>query len=91
MAKDFATVMSASGAPGRAIVGSTSPNGLGKVLKTDMADFAIVSLDSLLSSAKGDPEWMKRVPLRRAPGARDPGRDRAARSQIDQRPAGKNW
>ena len=54
MAKDFATVMSASGAPGRAIVGSTSPNGLGKVLKTDMADFAIVSLDSLLSSAKGD-------------------------------------
>ena len=63
MAKDFATVMSASGAPGRAIVGSTSPNGLGKVLKTDMADFAIVSLDSLLSSAKGDPEWIKRVPF----------------------------
>ena len=63
MAKDFATVMSASGAPGRAIVGSTSPNGLGKVLKSDMADFAIVSLDSLLSSAKGDPEWMKRAPF----------------------------
>jgi hypothetical protein len=63
MAKDFATVMGASGAPGRAIVGSTSPNGLGKVLKTDMADFAIVSLDSLLSSAKGDPEWIKRVPF----------------------------
>ena len=63
MAKDFATVMSANGAPGRAIVGSTSPNGLGKVLKTDMADFAIVSLDSLLSSAKGDPEWMKRAPF----------------------------
>src|ERR1700728_3892273 len=63
MAKNFATVMSASGAPGRAIVGSTSPNGLGKVLKTDMADFAIVSLDSLLSSAKGDPEWIKRVPF----------------------------
>ena len=63
MAKDFATVMSASGAPGHAIVGSTSPNGLGKVLKTDMADFAIVSLDSLLSSAKGDPEWIKRVPF----------------------------
>jgi hypothetical protein len=62
MAKDFATVMSSNGAPGRAIVGSTSPNGLGKVLKTDMADFAIVSLDSLLSSAKGDPEWMKRSP-----------------------------
>ena len=63
MAKDFATVMSASGAPGRAIVGSTSPNGLGKVLKTDVADLAIISLDSLLSSAKGDPEWIKRVPF----------------------------
>jgi TRAP-type uncharacterized transport system substrate-binding protein len=63
MARDLATVMSASGAPGRAIVGSTSPNGLGKVLKTDVADFAIVSLDSLLSSAKGDPEWIKRVPF----------------------------
>jgi hypothetical protein len=62
MAKDFATVMSTSGAPGRAIVGSTSPNGLGKVLKSDMADFAIVSLDSLLSSAKGDAEWVKRAP-----------------------------
>jgi TRAP-type uncharacterized transport system substrate-binding protein len=63
MAKDFAAVISASGAQGRAIVGSTSPNGLGKVLKTDMADFAIVSLDSLVSSAKGDPEWMKRSPF----------------------------
>ena len=30
MAKDFATVISADGAPGRAIVGTTSPNGLGK-------------------------------------------------------------
>jgi len=28
-----------------------------------VADFAIVSLDSLLSSAKGDPEWIKRVPF----------------------------
>ena len=63
MAKDFAAVMTASGAPGRAIVGSTSSNGLGKVLKTDVADFAIVSLDSLLSSAKGDAEWMKRAPF----------------------------
>jgi uncharacterized protein len=62
MAKDFAAVMSASGAPGHALVGSTSPNGVGKVLKTDLADFAIVSLDSLVASAKGDPEWMKRVP-----------------------------
>jgi hypothetical protein len=63
MAKDFAAVMTASGSPGHAIVGSTSSNGLGKVLKTDLADFAIVSLDSLLSSAKGDLEWMKRAPF----------------------------
>jgi TRAP-type uncharacterized transport system substrate-binding protein len=63
MAKDFAAVMTASGAPGRAIVGSTSSNGLGKVLKTSVADFAIVSLDTLLSSAKGDAEWMKRAPF----------------------------
>ena len=62
MAKDFAAVMSANGAPGHAIVGPTSPDGLAKVLKTGLADFAIVSLDSLVSSAKGDPEWMKRVP-----------------------------
>jgi uncharacterized protein len=62
MAKDFAAVMNENGAPGHAIVGPTSPDGLGKVLKTDLADFAIVSLDSLVSSAKGDPEWMKRVP-----------------------------
>ena len=63
MARDFATVMSASGTQGRAIVGSTSPNGLSKVLKSDMADFAIVSLDSLLSGAKGDSAWMKRSPF----------------------------
>jgi TRAP-type uncharacterized transport system substrate-binding protein len=63
MARDLATVMSASDAPGRVIVGSTSPNGLAKVLKTDVADLAIVSLDSLMSSAKGDPEWIKRVPF----------------------------
>src|SRR5271154_3486789 len=63
MAKDFAAVMGASGAPGHAIVGPTSPDGLGKVLKTDLADFAVVSLDSLVSSAKGDPEWIKRVPF----------------------------
>ncbi len=62
MAKDFAAFMSASGAPGHAMVGPTSPDGLGKVLKTDLADFAVVSLDSLVSSAKGDPEWIKRVP-----------------------------
>jgi hypothetical protein len=63
MANDFAVVMSANGAPGRAIVGSTSPNGLGNVAKADMADFAIVSLDSLLFSAKADSEWMKRDPF----------------------------
>jgi hypothetical protein len=63
MAKDFAAAMTSSGAPGHPIVGPTSPNGLGKVVKTDMADFAIVSLDSLISSAKGDPEWMKRAPF----------------------------
>src|SRR5271165_334078 len=63
MTKDFAAIMSANGAAGRAIVGSTSPNGLGKIAKTDMADFAIVSLDGLLFSAKADPEWMKRDPF----------------------------
>jgi len=63
MAKDFVAVTSANGAPGRAIVGSTSPNGLAKVLKSDMADFAVVSLDSLLSTAKGDSDWMKRAPF----------------------------
>src|ERR1700727_872100 len=35
----------------------------GDVRASRMAkDFATVSLDSLLSSAKGDPEWMKRAP-----------------------------
>ena len=63
MARDFVDVLSADGAPGRVIVGSTSPNGLGKVLKAEMADFAIVSLDSLISSAKGDADWMKRSPF----------------------------
>lgn len=63
MANDFAAVMSAGGATGHAIVGSTSPNGLGNVAKADMADFAIISLDSLLFSAKADPEWMKRDPF----------------------------
>jgi hypothetical protein len=63
MARDFAAAMGESGAPGRAIVGSTSPNGLGKVAKTDMADFAIVSLDSLVATAKGDPDWIKRAPF----------------------------
>ena len=63
MANDFAAVMSANGATGRAIVGSTSPNGLGKVARTNMADFAVVSLDGFLFAAKGDPEWTKRAPF----------------------------
>jgi TRAP-type uncharacterized transport system substrate-binding protein len=63
MSKDFAAVMTADGAGGRAIVGSTSPNGLGKVLRTDVADFAIVSLDTLLATAKGEPDAMKRIPF----------------------------
>jgi hypothetical protein len=62
MARDFAAVMGSSGVPGHSIVGSTSPNGLSKVVKTDLADFAIVSLDSLVASAKGGPDWMKRAP-----------------------------
>jgi hypothetical protein len=63
MARDFAAVMSDKAAPGKALIGSTSPNGLAKAARTDMADFAIVSLDSLLASAKSDPDWPKRAPL----------------------------
>jgi hypothetical protein len=63
MAKDFAAVLTANGEAGRAIVGSTSPNGLYKVARSDVADIAIISLDSLLASAKGDPDWMKREPF----------------------------
>jgi TRAP-type uncharacterized transport system substrate-binding protein len=63
MARDFAAVLSDKGAPGRAIVGSTSPNGLAKVARMDMADFAIVTLDSLLAGAKLDADWPKRSPL----------------------------
>ena len=63
MAKDFAAVLSDKAAPGRAIVGATSPNGLARVARMEMADFAIVTLDSLLTGAKLDPEWPKRAPL----------------------------
>jgi hypothetical protein len=63
MARDFAAVLSDKGATGKALVGSTSPNGLAKAARTDMADFAIVSLDSLLASAKSDADWPKRAPL----------------------------
>ena len=78
MAKDFATVMSADGAPGRAIVGGTSPNGLGKVLKSDVADFAIVSLDSLAVQRQGRPGMDEARALCGPPGARNRGGDRAA-------------
>jgi hypothetical protein len=63
MAKDFASVLSDDGEAGRAIVGSTSPNGLAKVAKAGLADFAVVTLDSVVNSAEGDPEWVKRAPL----------------------------
>jgi TRAP-type uncharacterized transport system substrate-binding protein len=63
MARDFGAVLSDKGAPGRAIVGSTSPNGLAKAAKSDMADFAIVTLDSMLASAKLDADWPKHAPL----------------------------
>lgn len=63
MGRDFAAIMSDKGASGRAIVGSTSPNGLAKVARTDMADFAIVALDSAILRAKSDPNWIKRTPL----------------------------
>ena len=63
MAKDFADVLSDKGATGRAIVGSTSPTGIAKVMRTDMADFAIVTFDTLALGAKYQPDWPKRAPL----------------------------
>ncbi len=63
MAKDFAEVLNDKGAPGRAIVGSTSPTGISKVMKTDIADFAIVTLDALVVGVKYEPDWPKRAPL----------------------------
>ena len=63
MAKDFAAVLSDDGEAGRAIVGSTSPTGLAKVAKAGMADFAVVTLDSVVDSAAADPEWVKRTQL----------------------------
>ena len=63
MANDFVAVLNAKGAAGRSIVGSTSPAGLAKVARADMADLAIVTFDSLAASAKADPEWPKRAPL----------------------------
>ena len=63
MAKDFADVLNDKGAAGRAIVGPTSPTGLAKVMRTDMADFAIVTFDTLSVGAKYSPDWPQRAPL----------------------------
>ena len=63
MARDVVQVVSDQGAQGRAIVGSTAPTGVLKVMRADMADFAIVTLDSLEVSVKYQPDWGKRVPL----------------------------
>ncbi len=63
MAKDFADVLNDKSAPGRAIVGPTSPTGIAKVMRTDMADFAVVTLDTLVVGVKYDPDWPKRLPL----------------------------
>lgn len=63
MAHDLVQVVGDQGAQGRAIVGSTAPTGVLKVMRADMADFAIVTLDSLEVSVKYQPDWGKRVPL----------------------------
>ena len=63
MAREFVEVLTDQGAQGRAIVGSTAPTGVAKVMRSDMADFAIVTLDSLAVSIKYQPDWPKKVPL----------------------------
>ncbi len=63
MARDFVEVVNDQGGQGRAIVGSTAPTGVLKVMRVDMADFAIVTLDSLAVSVKYQSDWSKRVPL----------------------------
>ena len=63
MAREFVEVLGDQGAQGRAIVGSTAPTGVAKVMRSDMADFAIVTLDSLGVSVKYQPDWPKRVVL----------------------------
>ncbi len=63
MAREFADMLTDQGAQGRAIVGSTAPTGVARVMRTDMADFAIVTLDSLAISVKYQPDWPKRVAL----------------------------
>ncbi len=63
MAKDYAEVLNDMGAAGRAIVGTTSPTGIAKVMRTDMADFAIVTFDTLTVGMKYAPDWPQRAPL----------------------------
>ncbi len=63
MARDYAEVLNDKGAPGRAIVGPTSPTGIAKVIRTDMADFAIVTLDTLIVGVKYAPDWPQRAPI----------------------------
>jgi len=63
MAREFVDVLAQQGGQGRAIVGSTAPTGIARVMRTDMADFAVVTLDSLAVSVKYQPDWPKRVPL----------------------------
>lgn len=63
MAKDFADVLNGKGAAGRAIVGPTSPTGIAKVMRTDLADFAIVSFDTLAVGVKYAPDWPQRAPI----------------------------
>ena len=63
MARDFVAIVDVQGVQGRTIVGSTAPTGVLKVMRADMADFAIVTRDSLEVSVKYQPDWSKRVPL----------------------------
>ena len=63
MAKDFADVLNDRGAAGRAIVGPTSPTGIAKVMRTDLADFAIVTFDTLAVGVKYAPDWPQRAPI----------------------------
>lgn len=63
MAKEFADVLNDQGAAGRFIVGPTSPTGLAKVMRTDLADFAIVTFDTLAVGIKYAPDWPQRAPV----------------------------
>ena len=86
MARDFVEVLGDQGAQGRAIVGSTAPTGVAKVMRTDMADFAIVTLDSLAVSVKYQPDWPKRVAAGRAARARNHRGRGVERREVAQRP-----